>query len=175
MNEDRSTEQFIVLLTSNEVRLRAYALSLIPNWADADEVLQQANIVLWQKFGEFEPGTNFLAWSRRVVNLTARDFRKRQRRERVRFSDAFFEAVAEETDRLADLMAERERALEACLAKLKPEQREMMRLRYEEGGSVETVAAALDRTVQAVYQALSRVRKALFDCVNRALRAEGTS
>ncbi len=173
-NEVRSTERFVQLLTSNEVRLRALALALVPNWADAEEVLQQANIVLWQKFGDFEPGTNFLAWARRVVVLTARDYLKRRRRERVRFSNEFLDAVAEETDLVTDLMAARERALKVCLSRLKPEQREMMRLRYEEGANVESVAATLQRTVQAVYQLLSRVRRALFECVNRAVRTEGT-
>src|SRR5438477_13093057 len=108
MAEQLSEPDFIRLYTKHEVRLRAFALSLIPNWADAEEVLQEANVVIWRKRGEFRPGTSFFSWAARVVHLTAKDFRKRRSRERLQFDDRFYEAVADEADRSADELADRE-------------------------------------------------------------------
>ena len=97
MAQDPRVSEFIKLLTSHEVRLRAFALSLIPHWADADEVLQQANLVMWQKFDSFQLGSNFYSWAARIVHLTAKDFRKRQRRDVAQFGDEFFDVVARKT------------------------------------------------------------------------------
>ncbi len=59
-DEDRVTE-FVRLFTTYEVRLRAFAMTLLANHADVEDVLQQANVVLWTKFDDYEPGTNFMA------------------------------------------------------------------------------------------------------------------
>lgn len=165
--------EFIKLYTSHELRLRAFAFSLVPHWADAEEVLQASSLVLWQKFDRFIPGTNFFAWACKVVSLTAKDFRKRQRRERAHFGDTFFELVATETEHSEERLAERERQLAVCVSKLKPRHRQMLHLRYQQGQSVDEVASGFGLTAKAIYQALSRVHKALFDCVERSLRREG--
>lgn len=164
---------FMRLFTSHEPRLRAFALSLIPNWADAEDVLQQANLVIWEKFDAFQPGTDFFAWAGRIVFLTAKDFRKRQLRTKVRFDDAFLEAVAAEAIALQGEMDERRRALDDCVQRLPPRHREVLRLRYEQRQSAEETAERVGRTADAIHNLLSRVRKALFDCVTRKVRAEG--
>jgi RNA polymerase sigma-70 factor (ECF subfamily) len=168
-----SVADFIALYTSHELRLRAFAFSLVPHWADAEEVLQAASLVLWQKFERFEPGTNFFAWACKVVQLTAKDFLKRQRRERAHFGETFFDLVAAETERSEERLAERERQLAVCVSKLKPRHRQMLHLRYQQGQSVDEVATTFGLSDKAIYQALSRVHKALFDCVERTLRREG--
>ena len=71
---------------------------------------------------------------------------------------------------------ERQRALGDCIARLRPEQRNILRLRYEEGGNIESIAQQVGRTTDAIYLVLSRMRKALIDCVGRKLRlGEATS
>jgi len=46
MADNVNVPEFIRLFTSHEARLSALALSLIPNWADAEEVLQQSNLIM---------------------------------------------------------------------------------------------------------------------------------
>ena len=169
MPHETQVPEFLKLVTSHEVRLRAFALSLIPHWADAEEILQQAYLVMWQKFDGFEVGSSFFSWSARIIHLTALDFRKRQRRSAIRFGDEFLENVAQETCAAADELAERERALSECVKKLKPKQRQLLDLRYREDRSGEQMARAMGTTADAVYQALARIRKALLDCVSRRL------
>ncbi len=169
---DSRVEVFIDLYTKHEVRLRAFALSLIPRWSDAAEVFQQSSLILWRNFESFEIGTSFFSWASKIVYRQAKDFRKSAARRNAHFSDEILETIASRTSELAESLDERQWALDQCLAKLKPEQRQMLRLRYEEDGSVETVAQAMGRTADAVYKALARIRKSLSDCVNRALKVQ---
>jgi RNA polymerase sigma-70 factor, ECF subfamily len=171
MTERLRVEEFMRLFTSHETRMRAFAMSLIPNWADAEEVLQQANMVMWKKFDEFQTGSSFFAWGSRILYLEAMDYRKRQARAKVRFSEDFCRAVAKEAVEISDDLADRQGALGKCIGKLRPAEREILRHRYEEDGSVEAVAKVLGRSEDAVYSALRRIRKQLFECINRTLRA----
>src|SRR3954470_18930607 len=91
-NADRVTE-FVRLFTTYEVRLRAFAMTLLANHADVEDVLQQANLTLWMKFDDFQQGTNFMAWAARVLYLKAQQHRRRQMRTKVCFGDAFQEAI----------------------------------------------------------------------------------
>ncbi len=166
-------EEFIDLYTRHEVRLRAFALSLVPRWEDAAEVYQQSSLVLWRNFESFEPGSNFFAWASKIVYRKAKDFRKVDARRKAHFSDEVLETIAIRTVDLSGRLDERQTALDRCLTRLKPDQRRMLSLRYEEGASVESVAEATGRTVDAVYKALNRIRKSLWDCVNRTLGAGG--
>jgi RNA polymerase sigma-70 factor (ECF subfamily) len=163
-------DEFIRLLTGHDARLRAYVLTLVTRWADAEDVMQQVNLVLWQKFATFRPGSNFFAWACEIARLEARSFRARTRRDSAVFREAFVDAVAAESDTMAEELAERQFALEQCLQKLPGPQRMMVRLRYERNAKVEEVARELGRSVDAVYKALGRVRQALFRCVSRVIR-----
>ena len=169
MRKPQDVTEFIRLLTSHEVRLRAFALSLVPHWDDAEEVLQEAHVVMWRKFEQFRTGTSFFSWACKIVHLTAKDYRKRLGRSKIIFGDEFLEMVAEETESLESELALREKILDQCISKLKDKHRQMLHLKYQQGETVERIAAALGSTTRAIYQALSRVHKALFDCVERGL------
>lgn len=165
-------DEFVRLLAENQRRLFVYVRTLVPNPADAEEVLQNTSLVLWREFGSFERGTNFAAWACRVALNQVLAWRKKRQRDRLQFSDEALALVAREVEEANDALEQRSRCLAACLEKLPPGQRELIRLRYTEGGSIEAVAAAVRRTVEATYRALSRVRHALHDCVTRTLARE---
>lgn len=171
MAEDRS--EFVRLLTRHERQVYAYILSLVPNWADADEILQETNMRLWDQFERFKSGTDFGAWARTVAHYQVLTFRKRVGRERVHFSQEFVDAVQAEYDAPSkEPPDERRDALANCIEKLSPGQQEMLRRAYNSEHSIKDVAGQLKRPVGAVYKALSRIRRALYDCVSNSLRNE---
>jgi RNA polymerase sigma-70 factor (ECF subfamily) len=153
--------------------LRAFALSLVPRWVDSEEVLQIANVVMWQKFDQFQPGTNFFSWACRVIHLTSKDYLKRQGREKLRFCDEFLDRVAVETTDRQDELAEREKALSQCIAKLRDKQRQILNLRYQQGQTIDQIANSFGVSDKAIYQSLSRMYKGLSDCVGRQLAKMG--
>src|SRR5579859_2836227 len=105
-------EIFIDLYTQHEVRLRAFALSLVPRWSDAAEVFQQSSLVLWRNFDSFEIGTSFFSWASKIVYRQAKDFRKRDARRNSHFSDEILETIASRSADLAEQLDERQWALD---------------------------------------------------------------
>ena len=167
-----ASAEFVTLLTGNQRKLYAFILSLVRNAADADDVLQETNLVLWRKCGEFESGTNFDAWSFRIAKFQVMAHRKRQQRSKLHYDDELVELLAAEAIEDWDGHDARKRALSGCLRKLKPEQRKLVAERYEPGGSVNDMAQAQGRSPKAVSEALRRIRRALLTCVERTLEAE---
>jgi len=165
-------DEFVRLLAQNQRRLFVYVHTLVMNHADAEEVLQNTNLVLWREFGTFETGTNFAAWACRVAFNQVMAWRKKRQRDRLQFSDDFLTAIASETHDAGDALEEQTAALAGCLAKLPTDQRELIRLRYSEEGTIEAVATRVKRTVEATYRALSRIRHTLHECMTRTLARE---
>src|SRR5207302_1003415 len=121
MAGEERVDEFLRLFASHEVRLRGLALSLVPRWADAEDVLQEANLVMWRKFEQFHTGTNFFAWASRIVHLKVKEHRRRKTRSDVVFtflSEELLDILADEAAGLSDEFAERYAALEQCLGKL---------------------------------------------------------
>jgi RNA polymerase sigma-70 factor (ECF subfamily) len=168
---------FLRLFLQNERRLYAYILTLLPNRADADDVLQEASLVLWDKFDERHPPDDFAAWGCRIAYFKVLDFCKKSQRSRVHFSQAMMERIAETAvGQSATLqLDERREALVGCIEKLNPGDRTLLTHRFAEGATTQSTAAQVGRSVDAVYKALAKIRQALFDCVTRTLAQEGYS
>ena len=166
---------FLRLFLQNERRLYAYVLALLPNRADADDVLQEASLVMWDKFDPENPPADFAAWGCRIAYFKVLDFCKKRQRHRARFSQAMLERIAETAAEQAGTLRldERREALAYCLEKLSPRDRDLLARRFAEGATTQSTAAQVGRSVDAVYKALARIRQALLECVSRALAKEG--
>ena len=70
---------FLRVFLENERRLYAYILTLVANHADAEDVLQEASLVMWDKFDEEHPPDNFVAWACRIAYFKVLDFSKKRR------------------------------------------------------------------------------------------------
>ena len=166
-------EEFLRLFLTHQRRLYAYILMLLPRPADADDVFQQTSITLWGRRAQFQPGTSFSAWSSRVAYNTVLNFRAKLARERVRFDDDLLTRIASRAERLAPELDARRAALHDCLAKLPPNDRELLERRYAPGVTIKALAGAIGRPVEGLYKALRRIHDALTDCVDRATRRQG--
>ena len=69
----------------SEARRTVYAFIfvLVGNAADADDIFQEVCVVLWRRYDQFRPGTNFLAWAKQIARNLVMDHRKRRFRRRV--------------------------------------------------------------------------------------------
>ena len=166
-------EEFLRLFLTHQRRLYAYILMLLPRPADADDAFQQTSITLWGRRGQFQPGTSFGAWSSRVAYNTVLNFRAKLARERVRFDDDLLSRIAKRAERMTPELDARRAALHDCLAKLPPNDRELLERRYAPGVTIKALAGAIGRPVEGLYKALRRIHDALSDCVDRATRRQG--
>jgi RNA polymerase sigma-70 factor, ECF subfamily len=173
--EKDKTRVFLRLFLENQKRLYAYVLTLVPNRADADDVLQEVSFLLWDKFDEERPPEDFAAWGCRIAYFKVLELFKKNRRSRVRFSQEILERLSETLIEQSDVLQldERRAALAGCLGRLSQKDRELLTHRFSEGSTTESTAAVVGRSVAAVYQALSRARQTLLDCVSRSLAQGG--
>ena len=73
----QSTE-FVQLLTGIQSRLYSLSIcTLIADGAGALDVLQEANVVLWEKAHEYDPTRPFAPWAYRIAYLQVLAYRKR--------------------------------------------------------------------------------------------------
>jgi RNA polymerase sigma-70 factor (ECF subfamily) len=148
----------------------------VASTADAQDILQEVKVTMWKQFAKFEQGTNFRAWSRKIATNQILNYRRAvQKLPNAELEEQFIEAVAAEIDRRAEVLDRKADALRLCLRKLPVAHRNIMIWRYYEDCGVEEIAAKSERTVEAVYRLLSRIRSVLNDCVSRQLAQRQTT
>jgi RNA polymerase sigma-70 factor (ECF subfamily) len=171
--EAPKVERFAQLLATCQRRVFLYVLGLVHRAADAEEVLQETNLVLWRKFDQYQPGTRFDLWACRIAYYEVLKFREKKAHGEKLFSNEFVEVLAKEAEQTFDLLQSRREALQGCLQKLSENDRRLVMHRYEENATTCSVAQALGRSVQGTRKALHRIRLALLACIERTLAAEG--
>jgi RNA polymerase sigma-70 factor, ECF subfamily len=164
---------FVRQLTGCQSRLYAYVCALLGGSADAGDVLQETNLVLWEKAGAYDPARPFLPWAYKFAHLQVLAHRKRCSRSRLVLDDLLLERVAEEYHRQDADTERRLAALDGCVEKLPPEQRDLLTRRYAREEAVNDLAAGLGQTPNVVSASLYRIRKALQRCLEAALAPEG--
>ena len=168
-------EGFIRIFTASQRAIYLSILPLVHSPADAEEILQETNIVLLNKWQQFEKGTNFLAWARTVARFEVFRFRRRNFHRIQLLDEDVLQLLAQQIDEDSlELELQRE-ALRECLSRLPDEDRELIQERYAPGASGDRIAAALGRPTNSVYQSLGRIRRVLLECVRRRLVAGGST
>lgn len=178
MDESESSveqhSEFVRLLVRHERRIYAYILSLVPNWNDADEIYQETILRLWSELDRFDRDSNFAAWAVRVAYYQILTWRKKSQRSRLVFGRAALDqiAAAQTSEDLRQSDA-RHQALGDCIERLSERNRDLLKRSYSEGASLQEVARQLNRSLEAVYKALQRVRLSLHQCIEDRLANEG--
>ena len=169
MQDDKKTAEIADRLVAVQAGLYSYILTLLP-WPDqANEVLQETNLVLWREAADFSPDGNFQAWACRVAYFQVLTHRRKKQRSRIIFGDAFLEGLAQLTAP-DDSNAEQERLLlRECLKRLPANERELIRKRYDAGKPVKAIAAELDESPNSIAVVLFRIRQSLLKCVQNKL------
>ena len=165
---------FVELLTQHQRKLYGFIYSLVPNSSDADDLLQETNIVLWNKNLEYKLGTNFMTWACGVAFFKVKNFLKTKNRSRLYFNEKLI-------SELSDLRMDRTEyhtihsiLLINCLGKLSSDSQELLKLRYDGNHSIQEVAKQLGRPVGSLYNTLSQIRLKLWECIRYALKEEGS-
>lgn len=174
MDDDASHlhQQFLRAFTSHEPAIRAFVRRLVPARADADDVLQETAIVLWEKFGEFRPGGDFRAWACGIARFKVLAWLRDRGRKRLVLAEDVVETLADEAAEHDSRLDRQRAALEACFEKLPADDRALLARAYQPDVKIQEVAATSGRTVGGFYQWLHRLRRLLLDCVERELARE---
>jgi RNA polymerase sigma-70 factor (ECF subfamily) len=124
------SEEFVQLFTRCQRPVFLYILSLLPRPIEAEEILQEANLVIWTKASQFQPGTNFRAWACQIAYFEVMKYRSRKHRDKLHFNPELLELVAAESLQQSELLDRRRQALAECLSKLREQDRALIQTRY---------------------------------------------
>ena len=166
-----SHEQFMRLFLQAERELLRYVMVLVPNVADARDVVQETAVALWRAADQYDRDRPFVPWACRFALNEARMFLRSSARRR-RFIEEDVAALLEsQRVEMAEALDARRDHLRDCLGKLPEHHRELVRGYYFEEETIESLARRQGRGTQAIYKALQRIRQALHDCIQRKQQA----
>src|SRR5688572_25912412 len=154
--------------------LLSYAFALLRDWVRAEDVVQDAFIVVMNKWSEFRPGTSLFLWVRQIVHFKTLEAARAKKMSPV--EEELLSRVAASMQRgldekIANLQRLRRQALQRCMALLDARSADLLAGFYTESRSCESLAQLQRRSVNAVRLSLSRLRKQLHDCVLRQMPA----
>jgi RNA polymerase sigma-70 factor (ECF subfamily) len=148
-------------------------MSLLGNVDDAEEVVQESGLVLWKKFHEYQPGTDFVRWACQIARFQSLKVRARRFRGPQVLSNEFLAMVAAASqDKSQAELEARRKAIAQCMQELRAADQDLIVRRYRKNGTTREVAEALNRSVQGTRRSLQRIREILAKCVRRKLATE---
>ena len=174
-SQDERYEEFLQHFLLDQARIFSYIRSLLPQYADAQDVFQRCSLTLWRHFDQFDQQRLFLPWACTIALNEVRNFRRVHGRDKLHLAEDLFEQLAE---RRSDSLVRRDRrslALRTCVESLKQADRELVQHVYEDSRPVEEIAKSTGKAMQTLYNRLSILRRQLLQCIEKRIASEETS
>jgi RNA polymerase sigma-70 factor (ECF subfamily) len=155
---------FAVLVRRHQDAVYRFVLRMVGTRDEALDLTQDAFVRAWQALPQWQPEAQFRTWLFRIASNAALDALRRRRVVEFEPLNDAFEAAADEPDPEKRLeLKRRVAALEASLAKLSAEHREILLLREVENMTYEEIGAVLGLSEGTVKSRLARARAALLE------------
>jgi RNA polymerase sigma-70 factor (ECF subfamily) len=161
--------RFLKHFVANERLLTGYLLAATGDVHEAEDLLQEVSVALWESFDRYDEGRPFHAWALGIARHKVLDWRQRKGRRDRLLSMELLEAVERAAVDDSALLSERRPLLQKCMESLPAHLRELVELRYGDGLQLDEVASRLRKSVGAVQMTFVRIRRALRECVERKL------
>lgn len=115
--ENSASDAFIQSLTKHQSHLRAFILGSFGDYVHCEDVLQQTNLILWEKCGDFRQGSEFLPWALAIARFEILAFIHDSQRDRLVFHPDVAKLMTEAAFPKINQVSERQQALRAPSAK----------------------------------------------------------
>lgn len=159
------------LFVENTEVVRGFILALMPDFARADDVLQETFLTVTRKAAEFRPGTEFPRWACTIARYKVLEARRGATRAGEELPNDLIEQLAQSPEAWrSDVRLD---YLEQCIEELAPHTRQALEMRYDEDKSPAQIAMVLGWTADSAYSVLSRARSFLRACIERRMILEG--
>ncbi len=168
-------DRFAAVIQACHVPVRALVSALVHDRDDADDLAQQTFVFAFQHLGEYQTGTNFLAWLKAIARNNVLDYLKRRGQQRANQDRCLREEIAR---RAGDLFRPEEidprlEMLRHCVQGLDSRQRVLLRQAHDRTFPLEELARRLQRSAAALRKQISRLYEALRQCIDRRLGGAG--
>jgi len=157
------------LISDFQPRLFAFVYSLTKDQAQAQDVMQNTNVILWKKREKFEIGSNFKAWAFQIAYFEAKQAKKKviHSKELSKIDEDLMESLQAESYELDEDYQLKRNKLKDCLKKLPDNQKELIVDRYYGNESVQLMANVREVAANTMAKQLSRIRKTLMHCIEK--------
>ena len=163
-------QRFLSLFLRSEREIFRYVAALVPNVTDAEDIVQQTALTLWEKFDAYDSIQPFTPWACRFALNKAKQWVERRQRWLALLEGGLAEELAQRREALRPEIETRLKHLEGCLHKLPAEQRSIVEGYYYRRDNIEKLAEQSGRTVAAAYKTLQRIRHLLQSCIENATK-----
>jgi RNA polymerase sigma-70 factor (ECF subfamily) len=150
--------------------IKGYIYAFLPDLNEAEDIFQEVFMVAVRKSSTYRKDTNFLAWIRAIAgNKVLQHIEQRKRDRKLCLSAAAVKNMISTGDGFEKNWDSHRYALEKCMKKITGKSRRLLQLRYVEDIPPRRISQRLNRTVNGVSSALSKVRDFLRNCINQVL------
>jgi RNA polymerase sigma factor (sigma-70 family) len=176
MHDQNSTnidsKAFEILVRLHHRRMRAYALSLVEQPQEAEDLVQDAFVAAFQNLAKFDASRDFCAWLRGIIRMK---YLERCRARRMATLDNQVLDALEQQHHDWDYAVEDGRedalvALRQCITRLSAAAQRSIELYYNERQGCQAIATYLGTNEVVVKKRLQRAREDLAYCVRHKLR-----
>jgi RNA polymerase sigma-70 factor, ECF subfamily len=162
---DRNSFQALYGATS--AKLFGISLRVLKNAADAEDVLQEAYVKIWQNADKYQvTGYSPMTWLITIARNQAIDRLRARKPDASELADAEDIADLAPTPEQQTMMAGDTDRLNKCLAKLSPGRAEAIKAAYMEGYSYQELADRLEQPINTVRTWLRRSLISLRECLS---------
>jgi RNA polymerase sigma-70 factor (ECF subfamily) len=145
----------------------AFVTSLVRDFQDRDDVLQDVAVAVVESFDRYDSARPFLHWALGVARNQVHLHYRRKGRDRLAFDTDAVEALVTAFAEVAPAEGRKLDRLRDCVAALDERSRNLCRLRYEDDLKPASIGDRLGVGANAVAKALQRLRDRLRECVER--------
>lgn len=159
-------------MSANHQRIYNFILLLVANRNNTDDIMQETSIFMYEKFNDFEKGSDFLAWAKTIARYKTFEFLRKNQREKVVFSAQIAELIDRESqDRTANY-DEWLDMLRQCISRLQHIDQRLLQIRYYENISITAIAKRFGCSFQKIYRDMARINDSLVHCIRLKIRSD---
>lgn len=166
---DGSHDAFRELVTRYQRPVFSIVVRMVRDRSDAEDLAQEVFVKVYRALGSYDPKRKLSSWIFKIAHNAAIDHLRRQGLATVPLEGEgeepgpadFVADAGAETPEAAAERGDLARAFEAGLGRLRPEYREVLVLRFQEGLAYEEIAEVTGLPLGTVKTHLHRARKAL--------------
>ena len=156
-----------------QAAVASYVASMVPDFHDAEDVMQSVASAVIDKFDTYDPERPFVAWAIGIARFEVLNYRRRNKNDRHIFSELAMSRIENAYIKVEPDIDRYRLALHYCMGGLAERGRKLIEMRYLHGLKTGRIAKRVGMTPAAVSAMLYRVRSALRNCMDTRLRNEG--
>ena len=171
--DELKDKKFFRLYVTHQRSIYAFIMANVRNFNDANDMMQEVAMVMWQKFDNLEQkDERFLAWGITIARNQLYRYYTRARKTRLIFDEELLSAIEKKCEERLKTCPDHIYALQQCLSRLNEPHRQLLIMKFGQQLTAQNISEKVQRSVSAVYKTITRIHLALQQCIHRVLAEE---